>query len=168
MPPSQKSLQVAYRLNLVRQQLNVDRQPHTNVILRYSEHLQAEAGDLMLGGKTNTGAAVKAVALGLERPPGLPATGNEGKPQSGNNGPSKNSKQNPCKFWMTEKGCTRGDSCRFHHAPLDLWNPKVVGVSLVLVLDIHEMTAFTKKGTVTLKMIPDTQKKGCENHQERG
>ena len=46
---SQKSPQVAYRLNSVRQQLNLDRQPHTAVILRYSEHLQAEAEDLSLG-----------------------------------------------------------------------------------------------------------------------
>ena len=63
---SQKPPQVAYRLNLMRRQLNLDRQPHANVILRYSEHLQAEAEDLMLGVGRKTVAAVKAVALGLE------------------------------------------------------------------------------------------------------
>ena len=67
---------------MVRQQLNLDRQPHTAVILRYSEHLQAEAEDLLLGAGVKTGTTVKAAALGVERPPGLPQNGDDGKPQA--------------------------------------------------------------------------------------
>ena len=61
---SQKSPQVAYRLNLVRQQLNLDRQPHTAVILRYSEHLQAEAEDLSLGAGGKNGDSCESCCIG--------------------------------------------------------------------------------------------------------
>ena len=39
---SGKSPQVAYRLNMIRQQLNLDQLPTAETILSYSEHLQAK------------------------------------------------------------------------------------------------------------------------------
>lgn len=47
---SQKSPQVAYRLNMIRQQLGIDQQPTTASVMTYSEHLQAEAEEMVLMG----------------------------------------------------------------------------------------------------------------------
>ena len=46
---SMKSPQVAYRLNMVRQQLGVDVKPTFQAIWGFSEHVQAEAEELMIG-----------------------------------------------------------------------------------------------------------------------
>ena len=40
---SQRSPQVAYQLNMIRQQLGLDQQPNTGNVMTSSEHLQAEA-----------------------------------------------------------------------------------------------------------------------------
>ena len=45
---SGKSPQVAYRLNLVREQLSLDQLPTADAIMHYSEHLQAEAEELVI------------------------------------------------------------------------------------------------------------------------
>ena len=93
---------------------------------------------------------MKAAALGVGRPPGLPQNGDEGKPQT--------QKKYPCKYWMTERGCTRGDSCKFHHVQLDPksgpvkkgnWNPKN---------DTPKKVAKTTKGEG--KGTPEKQGKG--------
>lgn len=47
---SMKSPQIAYRLNMVRQQLGVDRQPVFEMVWTFSEHLQAEAEQLLVDG----------------------------------------------------------------------------------------------------------------------
>ena len=86
---------------------------------------------------------MKAAALGIDRPPGLPQNGDDGKPQT--------QKKYPCKYWMTERGCTRGDSCKFHHAQLD---PKS-GICFNCSGVGHLRTDCPiKKGIGTPKMIP--------------
>jgi hypothetical protein len=52
---SMKSPQVAYRLNTIRQQLGVDRQPVFGAVWSFSEHLQAEAEELMISGSVVVG-----------------------------------------------------------------------------------------------------------------
>ena len=69
---SGKSPQVAYRLNMIRQQLNLDQLPTAETILSYSEHLQAEAEELTLSVPVKATSAVRAAALGVPPPPGIP------------------------------------------------------------------------------------------------
>ena len=45
---SMNSPQIAYRLSMVRQQLGVDRQPVFGMVWTFSEHLQAEAEQLLV------------------------------------------------------------------------------------------------------------------------
>lgn len=112
---SGKSPQVAYRLNMVRQQLNVDQAPELGSILSFSEHLQAEAEELVLSGISKGTSAVRAAAMGVVSdvpppPPGIP---------QGDSNPKPPSKKGTCKYWMGERGCSRGDTCKFFHTPLD-------------------------------------------------
>ena len=113
---SGKSPQVAYRLNMVRQQLNLDQQPTLSSILIFSEHLQAEAEELVLSGVSKGVSNVRAAAMGLSTdvppiPPGL-------SPEDLGNKPSP-PKKGACKYWNGDKGCNRGDLCKFFHASLD-------------------------------------------------
>lgn len=62
---SQRSPQVAYRLNMMRQQLGIDQQPTTSAVMTYAEHLQAESEELSL---TNLG-----IDAGDPKPPRKPA-----------------------------------------------------------------------------------------------
>ena len=65
---------MAYRLNMIRQQLTLDQLPTDETILSYSEHLQAEAEaeELTLSVPVKATSAVKAAALGVSPPPGIP------------------------------------------------------------------------------------------------
>ena len=47
---SKRSPQVAYRLNMIRQQLSLDQRPNLSSVMTYAEHLQAEAEELSLVG----------------------------------------------------------------------------------------------------------------------
>ena len=67
-----KSPQVAYRLSMIHQQFNLDQLPTAETILSYSEHLQAEAEELTLSVPVKATSAVKAAALGVSPPPGIP------------------------------------------------------------------------------------------------
>eukprot|EP00434_Breviolum_minutum_P026407 symbB.v1.2.023347.t1/scaffold2131.1/size88260/2 len=109
---SGKSPQVAYRLNLIRQHLAVDQLPTAEKILSYAEHLQAEAEELLIASNARNPSTIRAAALGIAAPLGINQGDSEPKPPS----PPK---KGTCKYWMGEKGCNRGDQCKFQHAPLD-------------------------------------------------
>ena len=149
---SGKSPQVAYRLNMIRQQLNVDQLPTAETILSYSEHLQAEAEELTLSAPAKATSAVRAAALGCaiaswdpSKSSKFPKTSNESDPRF------PNSKRKPCRYWMSEKGCTRGDQCSFGHANLD---PQETDVSTVLLWVIQNVTVLWRIQGRTPNMIP--------------
>ncbi|CAL1143995.1 unnamed protein product [Cladocopium goreaui] len=140
---SQKSPQVAYRLNMIRQQLNVDHQPTKDTVMSYSEHLQAEAEEmnvnsqgLGLGQPTSKSGGGKVNVKSLNGPsPGAPANKAQhdgadqgdkaGKPAGGSGITAANAgsvtSSMACKFWGTENGCRKADQCRYVHSVL---NPK--------------------------------------------
>eukprot|EP00435_Cladocopium_sp_Y103_P052864 s148_g16.t1 len=140
---SQKSPQVAYRLNMIRQQLNVDHQPTMDTVMAYSEHLQAEAEEmnvnsqgLGLGQPTSKSGGGKVNVKSLNGPsPGIPVTKAQhdgadqsdkaGKPAGGSGITAANAGSvmslTACKFWGTENGCRKADQCRYVHSVL---NPK--------------------------------------------
>ncbi|CAL1157000.1 unnamed protein product [Cladocopium goreaui] len=140
---SQKSPQVAYRLNMIRQQLNVDHQPTRDTVMSYSEHLQAEAEEmnvnsqgLGLGQPTSKSGGGKVNVKSLNGPsPGASANKAQhdgadqgdkaGKPAGGSGITAANAgsvaSSMACKFWGTENGCRKADQCRYVHSVL---NPK--------------------------------------------
>ena len=124
-----KSPQVAYRLNMICQQLNPDQLPTAETILNYSEHVQAEAEELSLSVPAKATSAVKAAALGVPPLPGIPQ--NPQNPQNESEQKSPNPKKEACRFWMSEKGCSRGINVTMV-MPLRIL--KVIGVSIVLRL----------------------------------
>ena len=109
---SSKSPQVAYRLNMVRQHLALDQFPTAEKIQSYAEHLQAEGEDLLLASATKPASGIRAAALGVPTPPGIPQGDLVEKP-------GVPLKKGTCKYWMSEKGCNRGDQCKFYHSSLD-------------------------------------------------
>ena len=135
---SRRSPQVAYRLNMIRQQLSLDQRPNLSSVMTYAEHLQAEAEELSLVGldeneteKPSRPGGKPAVKMldgsGGEPPkPGFEFGKGSGRPDvptppgaGGTVGGSGFS--GPCKFWGTDEGCKRGDRCKFGHSML---NPK--------------------------------------------
>ena len=145
---SQRSPQVAYRLNMIRQQLGLDQQPNTRNVMTYSEHLQAEAEELVLtsGGsvevmkppKTFGKPGVKALndGGGLE-PPKTLSDGSKGLSKGGvaasaaGSGSTSNSGPGVCKFWGSDEGCKRGDRCKFSHCMLNPKDNRCFGCSAI-------------------------------------
>ena len=111
--------QVAYRVATVRQELGVDLRPTLTSIKEMAEYIQAEAEELSLAlppGKVHAVATpsptpvVKALQVeqndSLKAPPGLGTSAEKRVSVT----PSK-----PCRFWGTDGGCRKGDSCGFIH-----------------------------------------------------
>ena len=109
---SSKSPQVAYRLNLIRQQLNLDQLPTVETILTFAEHLQAEAEDMMISSGTKATSAVRVAAFGAADPIGNGETAKE-------TNQTTPKPKGSCRFWMSDKGCLRGSACKFQHPSLD-------------------------------------------------
>ena len=143
---SNRSPQVAYRLNMMRQQLGIDQQPTTSSVMTYSEHLQAEGEELVLtglgtefdGSKPPRKAVLKAIdGVGKDTPKGSPdgAKGN-GKGDlatppgiGGNTGGSGS--PGVCRYWGSQDGCKRGDRCKFGHSMLNPKDNRCFGCSAV-------------------------------------
>ena len=115
-----KSPQISYRLNMVHQQnwfgLSTPCQHHFG----FCGTFEAEAEELSRSHGTTHVGQVKAAALFV--PPGIEQQ-SDTKPE--------HSTKKPCKFWMTEKGCRRGDGCRFEHVALDPKSGRCFGCSAV-------------------------------------
>ena len=137
---SQSSPQVAYRLNMLRQQLSLDQQPSTESVMVYSEYLQAEAEEIVLSGlggpanppKNPAKPSVKMLGgvddpSGVPKPPGLPnggkglgkADGSSGNVVGGPSNASSVTSTQPCKYWGSKEGCRRADKCKFVHGYLN-------------------------------------------------
>ena len=100
--------QVAYRVSTVRQELLVDQRPEMNSIKDLSEYLQAELEELAL---------VAAVPKGAANTTSSPTT-NEKTPvvKAMQSGTQEEKPRSPCKFWGTQHGCKRGDTCGYGHS----------------------------------------------------
>ena len=108
--------QVAYRLATSRQQLLIDTRPTLDNLKIFAEFLQAEAEELAMGSGTGVGQgkgpSLKAVATN-------PTSGTSSmswtSPSVGEQRENVAGDKDTCRFWMTEKGCRRGDRCKFKH-----------------------------------------------------
>ena len=141
---SRKSPQVAYRLNMIRQQLSLDQRPNLISVMTYAEHLQAEAEELALVGSDDTE---------KERPPkpgNKPVVKALDGSGTGGNGPGSETGKGTgrfdvstggsvggagspgvCRFWGSDEGCKRGDRCKFTHSLLNPKDNRCFGCSAV-------------------------------------
>ena len=111
--------QVAYRLSVCRQQLQIDTRPNLDSIKTFAELLQAETEEQALGAGGIGGAGnttvpfVKAAALGASSTTATSATGNAQESKA-----AGVEFKGDCRFWLSDKGCRRGDRCKFKHGAL--------------------------------------------------
>ena len=119
--------QVGFRLASARQQLHLDTRPTMPNVKLFAEYLLAETEELVISGTTpnppsgqgGSKPVVKAVGVENGAPKdGVRDSGYEGKGLQPGNAANVTSKT-PCKFWMSEEGCKRGDKCKFTHTILD-------------------------------------------------
>ena len=109
--------QVAYRLATSRQQLLVDTRPTLENVKIFAEHLQAEAEEMSMGVGTGGGKGLSLKAVAVQPTSGtstMTSTGTAGGELREGGAGDKDA----CRFWMTEKGCRRGDRCKFKHCRL--------------------------------------------------
>lgn len=142
---SQRSPQVAHRLNMIRQQLCLGQQPTTANVLTDSEHLQADAEEMVLvgggvGKVTKPKPAPVMKQLNENSGSGPPKTVSEAgkgfskgerEGSTGGSGSTSNLGLGVCKFWGTDEGCKRGDRCKFSHQTLNLKDDRCFGCSAV-------------------------------------
>ena len=111
--------QVAYRLATSRQQLLIDARPTLDNLKIFAEFLQAEAEELAMGAGTGVGQgkglSLKAVAT---HPTSGTSSTSMTSPSVGEQRESVAGDKDKCRFWMSEKGCRRGDRCKFKHSRL--------------------------------------------------
>ena len=105
---SRRSPQVAYRLNMIRQQLSLDQRPNLSSVMTYAEHLQAEAEELTPGWGRRNGNGKNPQGLG-GRPSMKMLDGSGTGPGRGGNDSGKGSVRPDC---PTPPGA-RGDQWRF-------------------------------------------------------
>ena len=144
---------------MVRQQLNVDQSPELGSILSFSEHLQAEAEELVLSAISKGTSAVRAAAMGVVSdvpppPPGISQSDSNPKPPP---------KKGACRYWMGERGCSRGDTCKFFHAPLDPQNNRCFNCSAVGHTRVECPLKAEGKG-----WKPDPKKKVAKSSKSQG
>lgn len=101
--------QVAYRVSSVRQELLVDLRPELQSIKDLSEYLQAEMEDLsLMVVAPKTSATTSSTPSSQTAAPVVKAMhssqGQDEKPRS------------PCRFWGSQSGCRRGDTCGYAHS----------------------------------------------------
>ena len=140
---SQRSPQVAHRLNMIRQQLCLGQQPTTANVLTDSEHLQAGAEEMVLvgggvGKVTKPKPAPVMKQLNENSGSGPPKTVSEAgkgfskgerEGSTGGSGSTSNLGLGVCK--LTDEGCKRGDRCKFSHQTLNLKDDRCFGCSAV-------------------------------------
>ena len=109
---SKNSAQVAFRVNSVRQQLNLDGNPLMSNLVVFAGHLQAEAEEMVLSStssRSKTTSTVKAAAMNVRG-------GDDGYKKPYENGKG-NSRE--CRYWRTDGGCLKGDQCTWAHTKLE-------------------------------------------------
>ena len=134
---SKSSGQVGFRLASARQQLQLDNRPKLQDVKLFAEYVLAEAEELVISGPQNgnpqgiggsgnsqkpsvkwlnAGENVGVSGQGSKEPP--KENGHDGRGLLPGNASNVSSKT-PCRFWMSDDGCKKGEKCRYTHTVLD-------------------------------------------------
>ncbi|CAE7392349.1 RE1 [Symbiodinium natans] len=90
---------MAFKLNMAKQDLQLPYQPHITSVLTYVDHILAELQQVIPIARNDP----KLKGMNVE--PKTPS--NAGSPARG--------QKAPCKFWSSDEGCRKGSSCKFAH-----------------------------------------------------
>ncbi|CAE7563194.1 GIP [Symbiodinium sp. CCMP2592] len=113
--------ELSFRVSLIRSTLQVDVSPSSGSVTTFLQHLQAEMEQqARLGAARPSGdvsTSMRALTAGADS--GTPSTPSAAAPTTGTPAPSTpRASGNVCKFFMGDRGCRRGNSCKFPHT----WN----------------------------------------------
>ncbi|OLP85186.1 Copia protein [Symbiodinium microadriaticum] len=106
--------ELAFRVSLIRSTLQVDVSPSSATVTTFLQHLQAEMEQqARLGNnKLDGGAALRAIAGQADATANAtPAAGNTSTTGS----PTAPRGSGLCKYFVSDKGCRRGNACRYPH-----------------------------------------------------
>ncbi|CAE7319363.1 RE1, partial [Symbiodinium sp. CCMP2592] len=96
---------VAFKLNMAKQELRLPYQPSLTAVLTYADHILAELQQVIPFNAKEQGAKLK----GMTSDPASP-TSSASSPTGKGQG-----QRAPCKFWLSPEGCRRGAACKFSH-----------------------------------------------------
>ena len=104
--------ELAFRVSLMRASLQVDNNPQPHTVLQYHQHFLAELETHVrtMAGDATTSSASPPRVKGVSAP--STPTNNE-SPK--NQGPPATTPPDVCKFYLKDKGCARGNKCRYKH-----------------------------------------------------
>ncbi|CAE7842024.1 TY1B-NL2, partial [Symbiodinium necroappetens] len=109
----QKHGEMSFRLSLARNELQLQNRPTNETVLRFYDHALAEMQQA-LPAKWATKPAepprIKAIGAGTGE-----ASSTSSPTASPNKGTRGAASTTPCKFFLSEAGCRRGQQCKYHH-----------------------------------------------------
>ncbi|CAE7777053.1 GIP [Symbiodinium sp. CCMP2592] len=108
----QGSGELSFRVSLIRSTLQVDVSPSASTVTSFLQHLQAEMEQQARLGATSTGGATPSLkAITTTTTSTTPAP----SPDTSTSTPSTRPNGGVCKFFAGDRGCRRGNTCRFPH-----------------------------------------------------
>ena len=111
--------EIKFRLSLSKSQLQLQYRPTLENVLKYYNHVLAELQQVAPArqqGSQNTGAHQDATKLkGMNAATHGAGTGESGSPSRRTGETSPASGKVPCRYFASDNGCTKGQSCKFDH-----------------------------------------------------
>ena len=109
----QGSGELSFRVSLIRSTLQVGVSPSASTVTSFLQHLQAEMEQQARLGATRTGGeaapSLKAITTTYTSTPNSPS------PDNSTSTPTTRPSNGVCKFFAGDRGCRRGNTCRFPH-----------------------------------------------------
>ncbi|OLP75490.1 Copia protein [Symbiodinium microadriaticum] len=112
--PLQEHAEIAFRVNILRYQLEVDTKPTQAAIMNLHSTLLSEFEQVAFKGRGKAGTNV-ATMKGLSMPTTTSTPSTTPNHGAGGDAEGAKGKGSPCKFFLTDNGCRRGSSCKFSH-----------------------------------------------------
>ena len=108
---------ITFRISMLRYNLEVDTRPTVKGARDLQQALMSELEQVAFRGRSGAGVAASVRAASVALPP---ATGlrSDGGQAEGNSptGQAKAKAKPACRFYLTDKGCSKGSACAFSHA----------------------------------------------------
>ena len=109
----QKHGEMSFRLSLARNELQLQNRPTNETVLRFYDHALAEMQQaLPAKWATKPGEPPRIKAIGAGTGEASSTSSPTASPNKGTRGAASTT---PCKFFLSEAGCRRGQQCKYHH-----------------------------------------------------
>ena len=116
--PLQESSEISFRINRLRYNLEIDVRPTENGVKDLHQALVSELEQIAYRGSTASSSKVPFVkAIAATSPPAPPSKqGSEPGNSPSNQPKAKTKATTPCRFFLSDAGCTKGKMCTWSHA----------------------------------------------------